>query len=126
MIVPFEYDTVGDFSDGLSWVSYADANGTTMYGYVDEGGNVIIPVAYDSCGVIFDGPMQTASGRFFYVIKGTNIGVFENSNVADFVVGTQKRIPSHTVLSGGILMVVVMAVVLVLILRKKKSVSTAR
>jgi len=50
------FDEAGSFHGGLAWVSSTDANGKTLYGYINKSGKVVIPCIYDkvqdfSCGL---------------------------------------------------------------------------
>lgn len=40
--IKFEYDEIGNFSDGMAWVRKDD-----KYGYIDKSGNLVIPMIYN-------------------------------------------------------------------------------
>ena len=47
IIVPFSYDSISNFSEGMARVSNEQSNGTRKYGFVDTAGKLIVPVIYD-------------------------------------------------------------------------------
>ncbi|MDR2410677.1 MAG: WG repeat-containing protein, partial [Bacteroidales bacterium] len=53
IILPFEYDDIGEFIDGKAKVK---KNG--KYGYIDEQGNTVIPFEYDDIGEFIDGKAE--------------------------------------------------------------------
>jgi hypothetical protein len=55
LVIPMEYDEVGDFSEGLAWVSKAG-----KYGAIDKSGNVVIPLMYADVAPCREGLMAAS------------------------------------------------------------------
>lgn len=47
VVIPLEYDSAGNFSDGLADVCKKDAEGNEHWGYINKKGEIIIPLEYD-------------------------------------------------------------------------------
>jgi hypothetical protein len=70
--ISMEYDDVGDFSEGLAWVSKAG-----KYGAIDKEGNIVIPLVYNDVGPCRDG-LMTASldGEYGgYIDRDDNVAI---------------------------------------------------
>ena len=78
MVVPLEYDDVEGFSNGFARVAKVDADGSQRYGFIDTAGQVVVPIEYDYCGQVNDGTADPT--RFFYVVKGISLGIYEKLN----------------------------------------------
>lgn len=50
LVIPFEYDDAGDFSEGLACVKKDD-----KWGFIDTSGTLVIPCEYDAAGDFSEG-----------------------------------------------------------------------
>ena len=65
IIIPFRYDLVGTFREGLSVVQLND-----KYGYIDKQGNTVIPYKYDDAGSFSEGlAWVRLNGKYGFINK---------------------------------------------------------
>lgn len=65
LLIPFAYDNVGSFSEGLAWVKKDG-----KYGYIDKTGKVVVPFIYDDVCDFCEGlAMVMKDGKWGYIDK---------------------------------------------------------
>jgi hypothetical protein len=57
-VTPIDYDSAGDFSEGLAWVVR-----NTGCGYINRDGRVVIPFRFTACGGLFEWSGAGVCGR---------------------------------------------------------------
>jgi hypothetical protein len=70
VIVPFDYDYIADFNDGIAAVLKYDEEWNSSWGAVDKTGKIIVPVIYDNISIFSEGVI--------FVEKDEKIGIISN------------------------------------------------
>lgn len=87
ILIPFEYDDVSDFHEGLAAVKKTDQFGKDQWGFINEQGKVVIPFQFTirpedfHDGLVLVKPIDRADFNFAYIDKNGNI-VLKNSFAA--------------------------------------------
>ncbi|SEO84084.1 WG containing repeat-containing protein [Mucilaginibacter gossypiicola] len=81
MLIPFEYDGVSDFHDGLAAVKKTDQFGKEQWGFINEQGKLVIPFQYSiEPGDFHEGlalvvPIEQADFNYAYIDKTGNLAL---------------------------------------------------
>ncbi len=81
LVIPYEYDRIGFYEDGLFLV----LKGKNC-GYIDSVGNVVVPIDYENLGPFVNGIAKAKRrGYYGYIDRKNNIVIpFEYDNALDF------------------------------------------
>ncbi len=62
LVIPYQFDSADEFSDGLAAVRFSNAAGSNECGYIDLTGRVVFRSAYDRCGPFREGLAPVVQG----------------------------------------------------------------
>lgn len=100
------------------------------YGFIDMKGELLLPIAYDECGVVREGKDSNSeennSIHYIYVKSGKKYGIIQASHLMSYQAKSLKPQVLNSITLTLIIVCAVAVVVVAAVLRKKKAVLAAR